>query len=261
MIWTDEEKRRAAIEAPLGAGLRFADARIIERPGWLQIVTPSAPVGMQNEVLLSVLADEDVERAIDDAIATYHAVRHPVKWCIGPKTKPDDLGERLARRGFDGWKGRAMGVDTALAMRVPAGVEIVEVEEPELDAYVATTVEGWSLAREKTALVREAHAASFQARPRVMHCFGAVVDGAWLGTAALVLRGSYGYLLGSQVLASARGRGIYKALVATRLAFLRARGISYAVTLAREATSAPILERLGFETIFRTSYWVLPCPT
>jgi hypothetical protein len=35
-----------------------------------------------------------------------------------------------------------------------------------------------------------------------------------------------------------------------RLAFLRERGIEYAVTNASEATSAPMLEHLGFETLF-----------
>jgi hypothetical protein len=37
----------------------------------------------------------------------------------------------------------------------------------------------------------------------------------------------------------------------TRLAYLASRGIAIATTHAREATSAPILERLGFRTAFR----------
>jgi hypothetical protein len=78
-----------------------------------------------------------------------------------------------------------------------------------------------------------------------------------VGTAGLILRGDYGYLVGAQVVEAARGRGLYKALTAERLAFLRARGIGYAVTHAREATSAPRLERLGFETLFRSKCYVL----
>jgi hypothetical protein len=57
------------------------------------------------------------------------------------------------------------------------------------------------------------------------------------------------------VLPAARGRGAYRALVAARLAFLRARHVEYAVTQAREATSAPMLEHLGFETLFRSTCW------
>jgi GNAT superfamily N-acetyltransferase len=54
-----------------------------------------------------------------------------------------------------------------------------------------------------------------------------------------------------QVFDAHRGRGAYRALLAARLARLRALGIGLATTHAREHSSAPILERLGFETVFR----------
>lgn len=72
-----------------------------------------------------------------------------------------------------------------------------------------------------------------------------------LGAGAILLREDYGYLVGTAVKEGARGRGVYRSLVAARLAFLRERGIDYAVTQARESTSAPILEHLGFETLVR----------
>ena len=57
------------------------------------------------------------------------------------------------------------------------------------------------------------------------------------------------YLMGGVTLAAARGRGVYKALVAARLAFAREHGVALATSHARSETSAPILERLGFETL------------
>jgi GNAT superfamily N-acetyltransferase len=59
------------------------------------------------------------------------------------------------------------------------------------------------------------------------------------------------HLLGGVVLPQHRGSGLYRALVAARLGHARARGISLATTHARESSSAPILERLGFATICR----------
>jgi GNAT superfamily N-acetyltransferase len=59
------------------------------------------------------------------------------------------------------------------------------------------------------------------------------------------------YLLGGFVLPRFRGRGLYRALIQARLADACARGIALATSHAREATSAPILERLGFATICR----------
>lgn len=82
-----------------------------------------------------------------------------------------------------------------------------------------------------------------------------------VGTAWLSLREDYAYLLGTQVFEAARGRGAYRALVAARLAFLRERGIDVAVTHAREATSAPMLEHLGFETLFRSRCYLKAAPT
>jgi GNAT superfamily N-acetyltransferase len=82
-----------------------------------------------------------------------------------------------------------------------------------------------------------------------VHLWTATVDGTTAATGALVLCGDHGYLLGTQVLERFRGRGAYRALVAARLAFLRARGIDYAVTIASATTSGPILARLGFETL------------
>ncbi len=61
-----------------------------------------------------------------------------------------------------------------------------------------------------------------------------------VGTGAVLLRDDYGYFVGGAVMEEARGRGAYRFLVEARLAFLRDRGIEYAVTIAREATSAPI---------------------
>ena len=78
-----------------------------------------------------------------------------------------------------------------------------------------------------------------------------------VGTAGIFGRDRCGYFVGGVVQPSARGRGVYRALVAARLAFLRARGVPYAVTQAREATSAPMLEHLGFETLFRSTCWRL----
>src|SRR5262249_53893738 len=75
-----ESWREAAIVAPLGPRLHRRDTRVIERPGWYQLVTPSAPGTTLNEVILSDVSAKDAEQAIDEVIATYRATGHPVKW-------------------------------------------------------------------------------------------------------------------------------------------------------------------------------------
>jgi GNAT superfamily N-acetyltransferase len=249
-MWTIDRKREAAERAPIGRELHRPDTRIISRPGWYQIVTPSA-VGYLNEVYLTDIDAADADRAIDEVIADHRARSRPVKWCVGHWTRPTDLRERLLQRGFEARPVRAMACDTDLRIVVPSGVHTVEIGEGDVDAYVDAETRGWGIAQDQVETERRSHRAALAAVPRTAHFFAATIDGVIVATCGVFLRDGYGYLVGSQVHESARGRGIYRALVAVRLAFLRERGMTFAVTHARDATSAPMLEHLGFETLYR----------
>jgi len=115
VTWTAERKRDAAIRAPMTRVVDRPDTRVIARDGWFQLVTPSSKEGLSggNEIYLSTVGEGDAERAIDDAIATYHSCGLAVKWCVGHWTRPRDFGERLLRRGFERWGVRAMGIFTS----------------------------------------------------------------------------------------------------------------------------------------------------
>lgn len=133
-----------------------------------------------------------------------------------------------------------MGIATHAV--ISSSCEVTRVDHASLDAYVSTGAAAWSLPVDE--VQREA--------------FGRALDNELvafiagnLGAGAILLREDHGYLVGTAVKEGARGRGVYRSLVAARLAFLHERGIEYAVTQARESTSAPILEHLGFETLFR----------
>lgn len=263
MKWTTEALEAAAFRAPMGRELHRPDTRVVERPGWYQIITPSA-VGYLNEVYVSKLAPEDVDAAIDEVVAE-HASRPggaPVKWCVGHWTEPKDFRERLLERGFEPTAVRAMSCSTDLQLEVPSGVTASEVTLEDLDELVAFEVRGWGIPGDQLATERAMHARALTASPRTAHFFAARVDGAIVASCGTFLRGDFGYLVGGLVATEARGRGIYRALVEARLAFLRARGITLAITHARDATSAPMLEHLGFGTVYRYECWYLrPAPS
>lgn len=65
-------------------------------------------------------------------------------------------------------------------------------------------------------------------------------------------------LSGAVTLPAYRGRGLYTAIVAARCRIACAHGATVALTHARQATSAPILERLGFVPVSSERCWVLP---
>ena len=67
------------------------------------------------------------------------------------------------------------------------------------------------------------------------------------------------FYFGESILLPAyRGRGLYRALVAARLQHARTAGRTLATSHARESTSAPILERLGFATVCRFAMYYSP---
>ncbi|MEQ9497669.1 MAG: GNAT family N-acetyltransferase [Deltaproteobacteria bacterium] len=246
-----KHKRNAVIFGPMGPGLlRRPDTQVIERPGWYQLVTPSAPGGVLNEIAYSQV--EDGERCIDEALATYGAHGLTFKWRVGPWTRPEDLATRLKRRGFDAFEMRGMVTSTSHPIEVPADVEIVTVDRECLDEYVRVFTAGWGLPRDQEAPLVADHVAAMEAEDRVGHFFAARIDGAIVATTALVVRDGFGYLMGAQVLDAFRGRGVYRALIAARLRFLAEHGLTLAATQAREATSAPMLEHLGFETVLES---------
>ena len=76
----------------------------------------------------------------------------------------------------------------------------------------------------------------------------ASIDGAPVGTARTRLLPAGSNLAGAGVLPSARGRGVYRALVAARWREAVALGTP-ALTVQAGAMSRPILERLGFITV------------
>ncbi|MGF1468068.1 MAG: GNAT family N-acetyltransferase [Sandaracinaceae bacterium] len=257
MTWTAERKRAVAVRAPLDPPMLRPDSRVVRRPGWYQLITPSAPGTLLNEVILSRVAPAEAERCIDDVVATYRATGHPVKWCVGPWTEPADFGDRLARRGFRSWDVRGMAIATSRQVAAPDAVSVVEVGEHELHAYLTTSMRGWSIPTEQRTAELELHRAALRASPRLARFFAALVNGDTVGTTGLFLKEGHAYLVGAQVLPAFRGRGVYRALVAARLAFLARAGVELAVTHAREATSAPVLEHLGFETLFRSACYLL----
>ena len=224
-----------AVLAAMGAHLPHRGTRVIERPGWYQVITPGARGA--NEVLFST-PDADVA-----AVAAEYTERF--RWCVWPWA--DALAAPLAAHGFERHDARAMVAETTLAIAAPGDVTVEEVATPDqLAVYVATLAAGWeyrSADRDELA----ACLARVLADPARAHRFYlAHVDGVPAGTAGLTYRPALDaiYLTGGNVLPPYRGGGVYRALLAARLA--DARGARLVTTHARAQTSAPILERLGF---------------
>ena len=237
--------------APVGCALVSRDTQIIERDGWYQTITPSTGTSQGNEVVYSRIVAPHVDRIVDETIAQYAAHRVPFKWCVGPLTEPADFGAALDRRAFRSWPVRGMAIDPAQwVARESRGVTVERVTETNLRDYYDAWSRGWETTSPDEAEWCAEHVRAL-ATGR-FHFYLARVDGAPAGTAGFITKPRCAYLVGGNVLPAFRKHGVYRALLDARFAELRARGVGLAVTQAREATSAPILEYLGFEDLFRS---------
>lgn len=251
---------RARIEetflAPIGCHLMAQDTRIVEREGWYQVITPSSGSVSGNEVVLSRIAATDADAVVTETIAMYERAGVPFRWSVGPLTEPAGFGDFLAARGFRRSEGRGMCIAPATWIAGPRrDVTVDAVTAETIDQYLAVSDAGWD--REP----RPAHDAQRRddhlrtlAHGR-LHLFVARRGGELAGSAAFVTKSRSAFLVGGVVLAPHRGAGVYRALLDARLGRIEAVGIPLATTMARESTAAPILARLGFETVFRSQMY------
>ncbi|MCC6622751.1 MAG: GNAT family N-acetyltransferase [Deltaproteobacteria bacterium] len=245
--WSPSELFHEAVVVPRRAWVPLPDLEVVERPGWLQIVTPSFRQGGFNEVAHAVLDEREADAVIDRTIAGYRDRGIRFRWTVGPDSAPADLAERLARRGLVRSLSRAMVRSTApLAnLALAPGVSVEPVDAHNVEAYTEVMAAGWGADPEP---LRRVHALVLGAPSSHRLTLGRV-DGQPAGAAGQVLFARSTYLLGAVVLPAFRRRGLYAALVAARLDLARAAGLDLATSLARAETSAPLLERLGFQTV------------
>lgn len=79
--------------------------------------------------------------------------------------------------------------------------------------------------------------------------FLASLAGRSVGAGGYTLAGEVARLWGAAVVPSARGKGVYRALIAARAADARARGGTLGLVHAMAATSSPVLQRVGFRKV------------
>lgn len=263
--WSDDAILEEVIVTPRSASLPLPELRRIERPGWVQIITPSFRDGGLNEVAFSALADDEADAVIDATIAEYRALGLAFRWAVPPGSAPADLGDRLVRRGLvESW-GRGMARSTAPRDGDPGDPPDPAIHVEEIDdlgggeIYSRVMAEGWGVDPDPLRRATELLLGTADRRHRLFLArHGEEREPA--GVASYVAFPRSAYLLGGVVLPRFRGRGLYRALALARLADARARGIELATCHAREATSAPILERLGFATICRFAIYFSRAP-
>ncbi|MGH2491048.1 MAG: GNAT family N-acetyltransferase [Candidatus Limnocylindria bacterium] len=208
---------------------------------------------LANLVGMADIAPENVDATLKMVRSRYSGGRKAYGWVTGPLTRPHDLGQRLVAAGLkkaDEMAGMALtDLDTSIA--VDPKVEIREATLHEAQAASEMMARAYGMPEE---VARFFNVLLAMTDSKVKNCgYFAYVDGGdqpvgwsylvYLPDSPIVLLG------GAATLPEHRGRGIYSALVAKRLADARAEGRRAAVIQAVRSTSAPIAAKLGFREV------------
>jgi GNAT superfamily N-acetyltransferase len=173
-------------------------------------------------------------------------------WFVEPSSPPG-LERTLIAQGLKRsteWHGMML-TDLSISIPTNAHVRAEELSEANAEEYAVLRA---MLDPGPNALDRHRGATQrYLAMPqRSLQIFLPRVTGNLVGVASLVIRsGGVAYLREAETLPEYRGRGVYRTMVAHRLAVARATGCTGAVVQAVTDTSAPVLTRLGFEAVGR----------
>jgi hypothetical protein len=186
------------------------------------------------------------------------------EWKTHAHDRPADLADRLRAAGFVADPSEtvlgALASEIAAAPELPPGVDLREVTEPadfERIARLEARVWGDPDTHRLAAMLAERRAFD----PRSIAVFVAEAGNEVICAAWVRFRGdaAFAMLHGAATLPGWRGRGIYRALVATRAALAVERGYRYLQVDASD-DSRPILERLEFVAITTTTPFIWSPP-
>jgi hypothetical protein len=217
-----------------------------------------AAAGSHHCVIFSALSPATADAAIAREIDHYRRLGVGFEWKVYAHDAPTDLVDRLRRQGF------AVGAEEAVlfydlsnpppwAREADTGAVRRIDQAEQVDDYraVAEDVFGKDYAFTTAELLAALRSWSTQHRGYVAYDGDKAVS---IGRLYTHPKSHFGGLYGGGTLATHRGRGFYRAVVAARARDAVAAGAKYLIVDAL-LTSRPVLERMGFVMVTRT--W--PC--
>ncbi|HEY4188437.1 MAG TPA: hypothetical protein VGP07_25405 [Polyangia bacterium] len=238
--------------------------RRIQREAFTVILSPMPTMS-------NVSGVRTTERELDATIAEARGVVRGAGytrtvWNVGPSSRPANLATLLAERGFvPATQPPFEPQVTAMALIHPPPAAPAEVETRAVRTF-EEYLEAWYIAIEAFNESEEDAAGWLAAAPALWAqqdgverlSYLAFLEGIPVGFAFALAGAADGLLLGgSGVRVAARGKGVYRALLAGRWDDAVRLGRP-ALVIQAGAMSRPILERCGFETICRLTIWEDP---
>jgi len=203
---------------------------------------------------LGRLPSVEIDARIAHERMRFARLRRPLEWKAYEHDRPRDLVARLAAAGFEpGEPETLLAADLGGSLPFVAKDVTIRRGAEALDAAGEVYRRVWP---EQTGEVLARLRRTFERAPAAQDLVVVELDGApaSAGWTTFSPGSPFACLWGGATVAEARGRGLYRAVVAARLAEARARGVELAAVDAGPM-SRPILQRFGFVALSE----ITPC--
>jgi GNAT superfamily N-acetyltransferase len=240
---------------PPGPGIE-----IIETNRYRIVLQPDYPIPGPNSVGWIRCQAGDADEVIQE-VHSVVAPRHlPLMWVIDPETEPPDFADYLAGHGILPETGApsvdvmVLSIDAEIRSHSVPGVEIHDALADAETFRRADAVNAEAFEDPRRSGTADQMAAQERRRCNQIEAGNrrvllVTIDGEPAGSAGLTLHPPHAAIItGGAVREKFRGRGIYRMLVARRLEIAREAGVD-GLTVWGGPMSAPILARLGFQTV------------
>jgi GNAT superfamily N-acetyltransferase len=207
-------------------------------------------------VLWSDLTEAGADAVIGAQVSRFAELGRPWEWKYYSYDQPAGLPGRLEAAGFAPEPAETLLVaqiaDLDVDVSAPAGVELVPVTDASGVAAVVSVHD--EVFGGEHAAIGSAIMAALASRPRPVEAVVAVAEGRAVSAGRVEFpEGSdFASLWGGGTRPGWRGRGVFRSLVAYRARLARDRGYRY-LQVDASADSSPILQRLGFAELARTT--------
>lgn len=253
----------ARYDRELRQSLPYFDASVrLEREDSIVRLIGATADPMNNCVLYSALDAASAGTAIDRQIAFFNGLGRGFEWKLHDHDAPGNLRALLLERGFTASEPETiMAVELSewkIPLAAPPGYEVRTLEADESLAPLMD-VQNAVWPDEKLDWLRDSLARERAASPDGIRFHAIWRAGKPVCVGWTRLHQSMASLYGGSTLKEHRGKGLYRALVASRLEEARRRGAVYGLTDAGPM-SRPILARLGFTPLTGTTPFLHPAP-
>jgi GNAT superfamily N-acetyltransferase len=231
---------------------------VVDRPEMLLTIV-GEPVPWVNGVRAARLQPDQVDRAIEEAIARFREHGVPGMWWVGPSTRPPDIGAALERHGFRPdtllpWFVAPVG--SLADGPIPDELAPAQVNGPERQAqWLEAMANGFGMGETgRRTMARLADAVGFGEEHGWLRFVGRV-DGRVAVSSGLMLAGGLAGVYNVATAPDLRRRGYAAGMV--RFAARRARELGYEMAaLSANPPAAPMYERMGFREVCHVQEFV-----